>query len=658
MKNTLAVLLLAMILLSTCLWAGCGAHDNIPDSKNEIQRRFDELDVSTLRSFDFTNDLCGWQTYAANDCNHVSWIESGKTGLPCVKMTVSDSSSDDSFPNAALYRKFSLASKDKLLVLDANIIGNSPTSLRVVVADSESENVLTAESKFLQTDENGYYKLTSASQTVFVFDLSKYAGKTMIIAIETDSLCSDGQSGVFINSIDIVETYTDVSQSITWSGTQLACDWQLRGDITVENNLVKISGGCSSIYNDVYVSAENPYLKVGVSNNSFDLPIELLVNKRLIDPINRDEFSDTLRTPVPLIYDLTAYIDSAVSLEIQSTEAVTAIDEIAFMPNRLICSTKSSWTAEELFQSWLCQGKVEQHDEGTCLEYSAEGTSITNIVKIDSEHCYLNIRFRKFVRPEGQAQDIDPKICVYADDMLIRAIDAVDDFVTVTTDDYIVFRYDLTQFVGQDVTIRIENKAGPHACFDRVFFDSEPNAEPGCYGQYSADDLKSLPLSTKRSWSNYDLADWQAGCGEKEYDNIDLIYADGRMSVYFEGSDLGASDTMPNAWIYNKLELDQGDTYLQLNICSADDADTNLRVRVLFEQNGEIVTEYLTACSYSQYVDEDGYTVLNNESPKTISYDLANYSGRTVIISIEQDDNGQGAGEYLKLYEIKIMKSI
>lgn len=76
------------------------------------------------------------------------------------------------------------------------------------------------------------------------------------------------------------------------------------------------------------------------------------------------------------------------------------------------------------------------------------------------------------MRKEGETQDGNPKICVYVNGILIRSVDNAEDFVTADSDDYVVFRYNLSEYAGQVVEVKIESIYGEHACFDKVFMSN------------------------------------------------------------------------------------------------------------------------------------------------------------------------------------------
>lgn len=175
------------------------------------------------------------------------------------------------------------------------------------------------------------------------------------------------------------------------------------------------------------------------------------------------------------VYDLTAYAGKVVSLKILS-EGEIEVSSL-WMAKADGTADKVVWENAAIYDGWLTYGDVKIHDEGVCLESEGREASIKNRVAVDGEKPYFSISVRKFVRPQGEDQDYDPKIYVYVNDTLVRAIGVDGDCVRATSDYYDKYYYDLRAYTGQAVTVTVKNTDGEHACFNKIYF--------GTKGEYS-----------------------------------------------------------------------------------------------------------------------------------------------------------------------------
>lgn len=144
---------------------------------------------------------------------------------------------------------------------------------------------------------------------------------------------------------------------------------------------------------------------------------------------------------------------------------------------------------------------------------------------------------------------------------------------------------------------------------------------------------------------------WQFGDGGLQYDSAG--YSD--EGVTLDGSDLeDVIDPMPNAWMADKFDIGDNDNFLRLYASVSGDADSNMRVRVVWIENGAIVSEVLESSDYEKPHSEFGWYLFDQNSPNVFSYDLSKYRGKTVTISVEQDDTGDGSGEQIFISRIEI----
>ncbi|MGN1040628.1 MAG: hypothetical protein ACI4QL_04290 [Candidatus Fimimonas sp.] len=459
---TLIVLTVVLIAFVAC---------NTPDVTATQKYDFSKLQPSPFSEFDFGTDSGGWQTVAAGQYDSAQRIDFGKTGVPCIQLCGADLDVADVSVNAAMYNMFQLKQTDKFLVLNVNVIDGLQTLLRVQVTETDEQNgkSLCVTNTALQQDANGFYKLTSISDTVLAFDLSEYAGKTIGIAIENESISANGKEGVQINSVKITDNFSTISSLTSWSARQIASDWQLKGSAqVVGDNIVLADNGYGSlISNTVHVNTNTRFLRILLKANSNVQPrVIVIINNNVIT--NQDGVlfaTGNTSDYVEYVYDLSEYVDRVSTLQISNeSDGEAAIKSVVLNSTAPGATKLQVWTASDIYYNWAKQGNVALHKEGVCLEYGEETFIYTN-VSVTEDNAYLVISFRKFIRETEQ--DKDPKIVVYVNDQLLTAI-GQKEFVTATTNDYSQYTFSLAQFKGQNVTVKIATEEGEHACFDCV----------------------------------------------------------------------------------------------------------------------------------------------------------------------------------------------
>ncbi len=188
------------------------------------------------------------------------------------------------------------------------------------------------------------------------------------------------------------------------------------------------------------------------------------------------------------------------------------------------------------------------------------------------------------------------------------------------------------------------------------YFDN--NLAPISSDQYLDAYLDALTTDTKKSFifdSAESLGNWQLGCGGLQYDSAVL---DGN-HIRLDGSDLNdVLDPLPNAWVVNKFDISSDsneDNYFKMIISSGDNADTNVRLRVIYFDGTDWISNVLVSDNYDTPVNEFGYYLLNEGSPSSFIFDITTYKGKSVIFSIEQDDSGEGSGEIVNISKISII---
>lgn len=237
-------------------------------------------------------------------------------------------------------------------------------------------------------------------------------------------------------------------------------------------------------------------------------------------------------------------------------------------------------------------------------------------------------------------------------------------YYLLSTGDTGKFTYDLEKYLGKTVVVAIEQDDNGEGdgetvkVYQAFFDDNEAFTDlPYPDEQYEFEDLQNAPISEKREWAGNDLQDWYGGFGSKKYDDVAWLPAgEGNKPVIrFEGSDLGnLNDYVPNSWIYTKVQLTENDSWLHLTLLSAKDADTGFRVRIICLDSGTIQATSLRTDSSDREPDSYGYYVIDRDCDENFYFDLSAFAGKTIVISIEQDDNGEGSGEVLNLYEVGI----
>lgn len=210
-----------------------------------------------------------------------------------------------------------------------------------------------------------------------------------------------------------------------------------------------------------------------------ELKSEVLKSPQYTTPLNEyDWYLMNVDSPKYYSYDISQYKEKTIALSIEQDDTGDGSGEVLTVSRVYISNVPEeennldSWDKYDLVAYWQKNGEVAFHSEGLCLENNGEEVSIKNNVSITTKANFLNISFRKFLRKEGETQDGNPKICVYVNGILIRSVDNAEDFVTADSDDYVVFRYNLSEYAGQVVEVKIESIYGEHACFDKVFMSN------------------------------------------------------------------------------------------------------------------------------------------------------------------------------------------
>lgn len=183
-------------------------------------------------------------------------------------------------------------------------------------------------------------------------------------------------------------------------------------------------------------------------------------------------------SPLLYNYDLTKYINKEVFISIEQDDTGDGSGEVVNISRIEIQSSfedikeKVQWTKSDLETYWKVSGTTTNHKEGVCLE--GENAKIYNNVVINGSQ--LKIAMRKFQRSHIEEQDITGYAIVKINGEVIRARNAFTDYIQVTNiDEWYYYVYDVSQYVGQEVTLEIisvsiDGVVGEHICVSSVVF--------------------------------------------------------------------------------------------------------------------------------------------------------------------------------------------
>lgn len=185
------------------------------------------------------------------------------------------------------------------------------------------------------------------------------------------------------------------------------------------------------------------------------------------------------------------------------------------------------------------------------------------------------------------------------------------------------------------------------------------NQKPVFLDQYQLSDITALTVDSGRRFA-FEASDrmnyrWQFGTAGQDYDYAGYVSE----GIKLDGSDIAdTTDAKPNSWAVNKFSFEQKDKWMLIYASGSSGCDANLRVRALWEDEGNLVDKVLTCSQYEKELDDDGWYCMDAGSPFLYMYDMTEFAGKTVAISIEQDDTGEGRGETVFLSCVEITDTI
>jgi hypothetical protein len=137
---------------------------------------------------------------------------------------------------------------------------------------------------------------------------------------------------------------------------------------------------------------------------------------------------------------------------------------------------------------------------------------------------------------------------------------------------------------------------------------------------------------------------WKGGNNGGAFDKAEWTGGNGNPggALMLDGSDLGQLNTNPNSWFSRQISLPINATTLRFETMANNDG--RLRVR-LERSDGTSIT----------LLDWEGLASHNVWVVRTVN--LASYAGQTVTLYFEQNDGGQGSGEYRYVDNISILST-
>lgn len=233
-------------------------------------------------------------------------------------------------------------------------------------------------------------------------------------------------------------------------------------------------------------------------------------------------------------------------------------------------------------------------------------------------------------------------------DYLSRLIDDLDDHVElVTVDELLTLVKDNVKHENVDTLDDIK----PTDIKDLAPIKSE---------QYHYEDFNNVNVDNNRNFyfDDKNLRNsykWSYGTSGLEYDYAGIVTE----GIKLDGSDLEDTlDPLPNSWAYNKFNVTEDDKYLTVFATHSSNCDANFRVRALYQEDNKLVSKVLNSSCYEKQIDSFGWYKLDNSSPMIFYYDISEFKNKTIIISLEQDDTGEGSGEVVFISRVIIGNEI
>lgn len=301
--------------------------------------------------------------------DYAGWVASDSTGQPAVELDGSDLEDVlDPLPNAWMYAAFDIsedADKDNVLVLKATGGVNADVNMRVRVLYEENGkytySVLDSDDYDSELDSFGWYKRKSGSPVEFVYDISAFKGKRVIISIEQDDTGDGSGEIVYVNAVQILGEEVQKEESNKWDVTGIASEWNNSGSVATHSEgfclEVNAAGETSSVSKTVTITAETAfvkfYIRMFVRSDNPDTPalLKFYVNGELLRGVGAASdsilvSSDNYRC---LAYDLSAYIGQTIEIKLESEQGQhAAIGKILMADDCTIAETRKLYSTDEV----------------------------------------------------------------------------------------------------------------------------------------------------------------------------------------------------------------------------------------------------------------------------------------------------------------------
>lgn len=342
-----------------------------------------------------------------------------------------------------------------------------------VEATKETKMYLYMDGEIVKENSSATDYFLIAENSTAVYNFSTFINKIVYIKI----VLSQGMK-VSVDNFYFT-TKNEVSPFDSWNAGNYKEDWSTSGNVNYhdEGICLESSKNSSTITNKIKVENSKPYFTLLLRKfERIDIEDEnpesyLYINGQLTAPLGftYSAMSATSDTPNKYVFDLRDYVNQVVEIKITNVKGEHACFTKMYLSDKGAYSIKTHWGIDLIQEEWDFAGTVEVHKEGVCLHNNGSESSITNKINLSTNVNKLVIEFKKFLRDDEQ--DKDPKIKVYINNQLVKAVGVEEDYVSVHNGDFHSFAYDLTPYKGEVVTIRIVNTEGEHACFDSIYVE-------------------------------------------------------------------------------------------------------------------------------------------------------------------------------------------
>lgn len=298
------------------------------------------------------------------------------------------------------------------------------------------------------------------------------------------SFSEGGTYNILVKAVSADEEYEKESSSNAvvykystdkrWYASDISANWDMYGNASLYMQWINLSRAgeeeTTGLANRIMIDENHPYLYLnfdkieGINGELSPDQVVVKVNNAGIAAVTENKSAN-----IPdniFVYDLGSYINQTVDITVELNPNTTmALSQIRLFTKNNVSAMKH-WDPTGIEQEWVSEGKVVQHAEGFCLECeNVSNASITNTVHIGDQKKF-EISFRKFLRIGGE--DLDPKVYVYVNGLLVTPQNVDGDYATVSTEAYTAFTFDLSAYAGQDVDIKVVSEEGEHACFSSI----------------------------------------------------------------------------------------------------------------------------------------------------------------------------------------------